>query len=434
MVAVVKSGYSIHRMVNYNELKVTKGAAVCIGAGNYPLDPQQMSMTMRLEYLKKQVDLNQRAKRTSMHISLNFSPKDNGLSEQKLLEIADNYMQGIGFGMQPYLVYQHNDAGHPHIHIVTTSIKRSGKTIDTYMIGRTKSEPVRKSIEKQYGLIRAEDQGKSEQYRPEPIAVSILEYGRLETKKAIQNILDHIIPTYKYASLSELNAVLGRYNVMAQQGIEGSRVQKHGGLLYRVLDVHGNPVGVPIKASSFYSRPTLKSLDTNFHKNSEKPGPQKSRVRNTIDFALNRRASSLEELSAQLRTKGIDLVMRRNENGFVYGLTYVDHVSKCVFNGSDLGKAYSAKAVQERCLVSQLQSKGVDTARMEKLPVHSNTTQSSSADRPHQPEWTSTPGTESFFSQVLDCLFQSEYTSEYIPYELSQNSNRKKGRKKSVKR
>ncbi len=36
MVAVIKTGHSIHRILNYNENKVKQGVAECIGAGNYP--------------------------------------------------------------------------------------------------------------------------------------------------------------------------------------------------------------------------------------------------------------------------------------------------------------------------------------------------------------------------------------------------------------
>ena len=46
-------------------------------------------------------------------------------------EIADEYMQKIGFGEQPYLLYQHNDAGHPHIHIVTTTLKKMESELTT---------------------------------------------------------------------------------------------------------------------------------------------------------------------------------------------------------------------------------------------------------------------------------------------------------------
>ena len=53
---------------------------------------------------------------------------------------------------------------------------------------------------------------------------------------------------------------------------------------------------------------------------------------------------------AALKKQGVDTVVRRNEQGLIYGITYVDHQSKCVFNGSNLGKAYSANAIKERCL------------------------------------------------------------------------------------
>ncbi len=56
-------------------------------------------------------------------------------------------MSKIGFGDQPYLVYQHFDARHPHIHIVTTNIKSDGSRIKTHNIGRNQSERARREIE-----------------------------------------------------------------------------------------------------------------------------------------------------------------------------------------------------------------------------------------------------------------------------------------------
>jgi hypothetical protein len=37
-------------------------------------------------------------------------------------------------------------------------------------------------------------------------------------------------------------------------------------------------------------------------------------------------------------------------------LTYIDHNTKCVFNGSEIGKAYSAKAILEICGVSHVEN------------------------------------------------------------------------------
>ena len=72
MVAVIKTGHSIHRILNYNENKVKQGVAECIGAGNYPVDPDKMSFTMKLNRFLKQMELNEKTKRNSVHISLNF--------------------------------------------------------------------------------------------------------------------------------------------------------------------------------------------------------------------------------------------------------------------------------------------------------------------------------------------------------------------------
>ena len=208
MVAVIKTGHSIHRILNYNENKVKQGVAECIGAGNYPVDPDKMSFTMKLNRFLKQMELNEKTKRNSVHISLNFDVSEKHLPKQKLLEIANGYLDKIGFGEQPYLVYQHHDAGHPHIHLVTTNIEADGKRIDLHHLGIRKSEPARKALEKEFGLVQAEAQKKDENYQLKPIVVGKAMYGKSQTKMAIQNILENVLNPYKYTSLPELNAEL----------------------------------------------------------------------------------------------------------------------------------------------------------------------------------------------------------------------------------
>ncbi len=115
MVTVIKTGHSIHRIFNYNENKIKEGLAKCIGAGNYPIDIDKMSLSMKLNRFLRQLERNENVTRNSVHISLNFHPSETHLPKEKLLAIAENYMDKIGFGDQPYLVYQHHDAGHPHL-------------------------------------------------------------------------------------------------------------------------------------------------------------------------------------------------------------------------------------------------------------------------------------------------------------------------------
>ncbi len=216
MVAVIKTGNSIHRAFNYNENKVKEDVAHCIGQGNYPVEVKHMSLTMKLNRLLRQAELNQNVKRNSVHISLNFAPSENP-SDEKMKAIADTYMEKIGFGEQPYLVYRHEDAGHSHLHIVSIKVRADGSRIDMNNIGKNQSEQARKAIEEAFGLVKAETQ-KQAAYTLKPVHAQRVQYGKSATKKAIQNVLVNVLNTYKYTSLPELNAILNQYNITAYRG------------------------------------------------------------------------------------------------------------------------------------------------------------------------------------------------------------------------
>ncbi|WP_333627493.1 relaxase/mobilization nuclease domain-containing protein [Sphingobacterium siyangense] len=428
MVAVIKTGHSIRRIFNYNENKVEAGIAQCIGAGNYPADPDRLSSSAKLNCFLRQLELNENVTRNSVHISLNFHSSETHLEKEKLMEIASDYMDKIGFTGQPFLVYQHFDAGHPHIHIVSIKVRSDGSRIDMNNIGRNESEQARKSIEKEFGLVNAEAQKKDVGYQLKPISAAKVIYGKSRTKMAIQNVLDAVLEQYRFASLPELNAVLRQYNVTAERGSEDSLTYQRGGLLYRVLDEQGKIVGVPIKASLFYSRPTLKNLQERYRRNDSARRPYKARIKNAVDMALLNKHSSVEELGRILEKQGIIMALRKNEAGILYGITYIDHQTKCVFNGSALGKQYSAKAIQERCLPKEISGQEL-LAR----PVQKQTGQQLQG----KPRAADAKKTEIFskpvpiFSKdgtIIEELFQSEQANEYLPQELRKDKKRRKKR------
>jgi len=425
MVTVIKVANSVHRIFNYNENKVKEGVAACIRAENYPLEAEEMNLKMKLNFLLKRMELNENVKRNSLHISLNFDPSETDLSVEKLIEISKVYMQKLGFGDQPYLVYQHHDAGHPHLHVVTTNIKADGSRIDLHHLGIRMSEPARKAIEKEFGLVVAEAQ-KKQKNQLKPVSVVKALYGKSQTKMAIQNVLEAVLNQYRYTSLPELNAVFKQYNVIAERGNDDSRVYQHNGLLYRILNADGNPVGVPIKASTFYNQPTLKFLEEKFKENETKRMPHKSRVKNAIDMFLTGKRVKLQDLIKALEKQGIHVALRQNSTGLIYGITYVDHQTKCVFNGSELGKQYSAKAIQERC-----QQK---TVPGQKLPPHSAQKpiglqpQASAveAETKAHPNAMQIAAPFKEIENILDALLQTEQTSNYLPYHLKRKKKRRK--------
>ncbi|KAA9039064.1 relaxase/mobilization nuclease domain-containing protein [Ginsengibacter hankyongi] len=258
MVAKITVPITINRALNYNEQKVQKGTAKCIHANGFLKEAEQLNFYDKLNRFEQLISLNKRAATNTVHISLNFAVKEN-ISEEKLTEIASTYMEKIGFGNQPYLVYQHFDAGNPHMHIVTTNIQNNGKRISLHNIGKNQSAKARKEIEIAFKLIKPEDHKKEKSEEITPLDLRRLTYGTSPTKRGITNVLDAVLPKYRYASLAELNAILKLYNLVADSGKEGGIIFKKNGLVYRILDEKGNKIGVPIKASSVYNKPTLSS-------------------------------------------------------------------------------------------------------------------------------------------------------------------------------
>jgi len=419
MVAVINTGPSVKSIFNYNENKVEAGKAILIGEGNYPVEASELHKDSRLKLLLKQLELNTNVKRGSVHISLNFDSSDNNIPKEKLMKIAHSYMEKIGFGFQPYLVYQHHDAGHPHIHIVSVKVKSDGKRIDMQNIGRNQSETARKEIEKAFNLVPAQSCQKEKILKIKPAQSSVIKYGTAETKKAITAVLNAVIPNYKYTSVGELNAVLNLYNVTALQGSKDSRMFLHKGLAYQILNDKRQPVGVPLKASNFYMKPTLAYLEIKFAANKIGRNSYLKRVKNAVDLAfIQNRIKSISDLDRILIRDGIKTAERRNEQGILYGLTYIDHKTKCVFNGSSLGKTYSASGIEKRCGINSFRT-GRSAVKILKDNVLKNKQQESSFISSGE------------LQKIIDSVIQPEFSADFVPSQLKRKKKRKKGKGQS---
>lgn len=334
--------------LRYNENKVQQGNAVCLTGNLFGFHLNKLTLEGKIKRFAEGLRFNQKSKTFVVHISLNFSASEK-IEREVLTKVADAYMQKIGFGNQPYLVYQHLDSAHPHLHILSTSIRDDGKRIPLHNLGRIHSEKARKEIEEDFNLVKAEGQ----QYTPDVLLdlkqLRKASYGKDETRKAITQIVSNVTRLYKYTSVHELNAVLSQYNVLADRGKEGTIMFKKGGLVYSLLDEKGNRIGVPIKASRIYGKPTLKNLEKLFKLNEALRGPLKKRLLDKIDYSFSLDPNpKLRDFVATLKDDGITTILRRSADDRIYGITFVDHENRVVFNGSDLGKQYGAKALLER--------------------------------------------------------------------------------------
>lgn len=415
MVAKITVPNSIKRALNYNEQKLKEGKAKCIYAHNFLKEHDQLNFYEKLHQFESLISLNKRASTNTVHISLNFGLNEK-FEKERLAEIASVYMDKIGFGEQPYLVYQHLDAGHPHIHIVTTNIQKDGKRISLHNIGKNQSNQARKEIESFYNLAKAEDQTKQQSEEINPINVKRVNYGKSPTKRGITNVLDAVLPKYKYSSMAELNAVLKLYNLTADRGKEDGIIFRKRGLVYRVLDEKEKKIGVPIKASSIYSKPTLSFLEKKFKENELLKLEHKRSLKTSIDWIMVKPPKSLQAFKDALLKEKINLVIRENEYGIVYGLTYVCHKTKCVFNGSEIGKEYSAKGILEKCGIVQSNSE------QENIPE----TIISKQEKPElKSDMGIRPEQKHESSNLIEELFKPIEEYSNVPFELRKEKKRK---------
>jgi hypothetical protein len=413
MVAKIKSGKSIIGALNYNENKVQNNKAELIDAAGYFKDLTDLNFSEKLFRLTDLASGNERTKTNAVHISLNFANGEE-LETPLLQQIIGDYMEQIGFGSQPYLAYKHSDAGHPHVHIVTTNIQISGERISLHLLGRNKSESARTAIEIKYGLQQAGNKADGHKL-PERIKLRQVEYGKSETKRAITNVVSEVMKNYKFTSIPEMNAVLNEFNVTADRGSKDSRMYEKNGLVYWVLDEKGNKIGVPIKASSIYGKPTLKTLEDRFRLNEVLRKPLKEQIKVAIDGVLIKPISKAQ-FKKELHEKGIQVVFRQNDEGRLYGVTFVDHRSKSVFNGSDLGKQYSAAMLTGRFINVMLTDK---PSIAKKTTPTFNTTQKPDMFSGNNAE-------ENSSGSLLNILFKEEQQDMAAIGRLQQNKRKKK--------
>lgn len=399
MVARITTPGSLQKILNYNEKKVQKGVAECIAENGFLLPLSAMNFYDKREGFERRNSLNQRASTKMLHVSLNFSSADD-LDYTKMIAIARDYMERIGFRDQPWLVYHHDDAGHPHVHIIASLIRANGTRIPTHNLGRNQSELARKMIEAKYGLVRAEDQP-LKGVKILPVDPAVVQYGKIETMRGIAAVLHAVLNTYNYVSVPQLNAALKQFNVIADAGEPGSFVNGKRGLYYRVLDIDGKPVGVPIKASALGNKPTLANLEKIFAHNSTGRDTLCDILKAKLNTVLAQPVSSLDDLGNRLRDQNILMLRRQSPEGKLYGITFVDNEHRCVFNGSELGKQYSAAGLSKQI--------------------------ANNSERASQPVRAAMTGFIEFNGlSPADALMRPEHDSTSVPWHLRKRKRRKK--------
>lgn len=331
----------------YNENKVAAGIAKCVFAGNFLKDAEALSLIEKLQRFDDLLALNRRAECRAFHIMISFAPGDV-LSGDTMTDIACEFMDRIGYGGQPFIVYLHFDTAIAHLHIVSTPIQPDGTSLNKTLLFRYRSEPARKALEEKYGLVKARRQKGHPVLRPKTQPVEKLQYGKRSSIRAITNILEYVLGQFHYRSFSDLNAILRWYNLTANPGKPDSRTHRQGGLLYHALDENGQHIGAPVKASSIYFKPGLKWLNARFEANTPLDPAAIWRIRSVLDAAFRQQPGSWPAFVDALRVEQMAVSPRFGAGKFPEDLSLIDWEGKMVINAGELGKGYSAKEIWQR--------------------------------------------------------------------------------------
>ena len=126
MIAKINRGANMTGALSYNQLKVDKENGVILAThrmretanGNYTVAQLYSS-------LEPYLIANKRTEKPVLHISLNPDPRDK-VDDKSFKQLAKDYMELMGYGEQPYVVFKHTDIERTHIHIVSTCVDRDG--------------------------------------------------------------------------------------------------------------------------------------------------------------------------------------------------------------------------------------------------------------------------------------------------------------------
>lgn len=345
MVANIRTGATVGGAVRYNEEKVNRGQAEVL-FWNRMLDPfdtaGRMSHERCMASFEPFLQANRRTTNTVFHVSLNPSPEDR-LTDEQLGEIAREYMERMGYGEQPYIVFKHRDIAREHLHIVSLRIDREGRKLPHDFEAR-RSVEITRDLERKYGLhpsIKGQELQNREGLRK-------VDYQKGDVKQQVSSTVRSCLRHYRCASFGEWRTLLEAFNVSAEERTGTIDGRDYAGMIYGALTDDGYGIGTPFKSSRIGKDVGYEAMQRYYERSKtalKEPGVLDELWEKIADGMA--RSSNRTEFCERLHDTGVDAVFRLNAAGRIYGVTFIDHEQGIVANGSLLGRSFSANAFEQ---------------------------------------------------------------------------------------
>lgn len=335
MIAKIISGNKPISMVLYNENKVIKGDAIRLSSQGFFIENAKV-FTATFSELIKESDVGD----TTRHISLSLPPGENCTPEQ-FSSIAKDYLSELGYGQQPYVVYLHQDRPHAHIHIVTVNIDAEGKKISDFY-EKKRSQQITRKLEVRYNLTPVDSFKTSVNSTVLIKPDKQLEYKDLFEKKGIGSLVgratQEIKENYRPTNYSDIKRLL------EFRGIEATIIQNEDrsvkGVQFGILD---QPNIKPIFSSDLYHNFSNTYLEKVFASNIKfKDSLDTSILEKKINNVLKTASQfNTNDFTIALKARGVEPVFDRYKDGKVYGLSFLDIESGCIFKATEINRKFS---------------------------------------------------------------------------------------------
>ncbi len=336
MVAKISIGSSLYGAISYNGEKINEAKGRILGSNKVVIPPDgHVDVARMVEDFKSFMPKMGRTKKPVLHISLNPHPEDK-LTDQDFEILAREYLDKLGFGEQPWVMYKHEDIDRHHIHIVTVNVNEQGKRLNQAFLFR-RSKKITSELEDNYNLHKAQ----RERVSPDTPITKLDPTG--DIKRQLANIVKLVGMRWQFQTLGEYNAILSLYNIRCEATDGKVNGREYHGLVYFATNDAGETIANPFKASRLGKFASRSAVENKFERSATSINLKPSR--RIISSVIND-SSGKDDFIAKLREKGIDILIRENNDGRIYGVTFIDHNTHTVLNGSRLGREFSANAFE----------------------------------------------------------------------------------------
>lgn len=318
--------------VQYNEEKVSAGEARVIFSSGIDDPSNPMSTFHRYELA------NIRTEKPAFHMSVNPSVTDK-MDEKKISEFIKDLMEGLGYGKQPYIVYEHNDNGRKHYHVISIRVDENGHRINR-QYERVRCLQLMKELAPKYGFEIGKGKGEKEKFDFNPYFGFDPQKG--ETCLQIEKIVK-LAMRYHFTTDKQLQWILEGYGVKLDY-----RPKAEGKLemWFAGMDPKTHKVCANFVSSKEVKCPGYDKVVEREHKcEKQVKDREKERVSNIALACLEFSKSELH-FQRMLHKKGIDVYLSKRDDGSIFGVTFIDHRTKCCFKSSEL-KGINASLMEE---------------------------------------------------------------------------------------